>query len=271
MSDIVLASGVRSNLLSLQKTSNLLELTQGRLATGKKVNSALDNPNNFFTASSLSDRSKDLSKLLDSMGQSIQSLRAADSGIKAITKLVEAGQAKANQALQNSDATIRATFAGEFNELLSQLFDIAGDSGYSGKNLLGGDNLQVNFNEDASSQLTITAVDYTDGTGGLTLTNAANSWADDTDINAAVAELEAALTTLRSQAATFGTNMTVVQNRQDFTKEMMNSLQVGADLLILADQNEEGANLLALQTRQQLSTQSLSMAVQADQSVLSLF
>jgi flagellin-like hook-associated protein FlgL len=280
MSSVTLSAGVRSNLLALQQTSDLQALTQGRLATGKKVNSALDNPNSFFTASGLEARAGDLANLLDDMGQAVQTLRAADEGIKAITKLVEAAKAKANQALQSTVAADRATYLDEYNALLSQLEGVAEDSGYKGKNLLKGsptNDLKVTFNEDASNFITIVAVDFTDTSiaTGINLTDAtAGSWtpdaAGDTVINAVITAIATTLNTLRKQASTFGTNLTTVQVRQDYTKAMMSTLQVGADRLTLADSNEEGAKLLALNTRQQLSSSALSFASQADQNVLRL-
>ena len=108
-SDIVLSAGVRSNLLALQNTANLMAQTQQRLATGKKVNSALDNPINYFTAASLNNRAGSLNNLLDSVGNAVQTLQAADNGIKAIQQLVNTAQASARQALQTSATTARYT------------------------------------------------------------------------------------------------------------------------------------------------------------------
>lgn len=394
MSNIQLSSAVRQNLLSLQSTANMMSKTQNRLATGLKVNSALDNPSSFFTASALNNRSNDLGGLLDDMGQSIQTLKAADEGIKSITKLVEAAKGKANQALQSSSTADRHKFGAEYNELLGQIEQLAKDAGYSGKNLLAGagNDLGVVFNEDGTSKLDISAVDYTDvasslglvrqvgedpvpaspgsvvitaqdlydagagfpgnslnvrydtpvfnylvngltidssgtandaatdmesqingaavtglsasfdsGSGELTIsfedaniiafssvsgggygfyetstdyataTTGSTMFETDEIINAELDKLNTALNTLRSQASTFGTNLTVVENRQNFTKSLINTLEEGAGKLTLADTNEEGANLLALQTRQQLSSTSLSFASQADQNVLRLF
>ena len=93
----------------------------------------------------------------------------------------------------------------------------------------------------------------------------------DTSIDGFLDGLTAGLNTLRSQASSFGSNLSLVEIRTEFTKQMINTLQVGADNLVLADTNEEGANMLALQTRQQLSTTALSLASQADQAVLRLF
>src|SRR6266567_4325872 len=115
MSGIVLSASVRQNLLSLQSTAELLSTTQSRLATGKRVNSALDNPTNFFTAQGLNNRAGDLGGLLDSMSNAVKTLQAADNGISAITKLVQSGQALARQAQQTSDATERATLATQFD------------------------------------------------------------------------------------------------------------------------------------------------------------
>jgi flagellin-like hook-associated protein FlgL len=270
MADIVLSAGVRSNLLQLQKTSDLITLTQTRLATGKRVNSALDNPINFFTAQGLSNRAGDLGNLLDGMSNAIATIQAADNGISSLTKLVQSAQALVSQARQTSDTAVRSDLASQFNTLRTQIDELSGDSGFNGINLLGGNNLTVNLNEDASSTITVTAVNFTVA-GDLSVAAANNNWGSTANIDAAEDDLTDALTELRTQAQTFGSNLSTVQIRQEFTKAMINTLQVGADNLTLADSNEEGANLLALQTRQQLSTTALSLASQASQAVLRLF
>ena len=270
--DIVLSAGVRANLLQLQKTSEIITSTQSKLATGKRVNSALDNPINYFTAAGLQNRAGDLGNLLDSMSTGINTIQAANNGITAITKLVQSGQALASQAMQTSDTTIRASLATQFDAIRTQITQLAGDAGFNGINLLdsgNSSNLTVTLNEHGTSSVTITAVDFS--ATGLAVNAAANSWAGTADIGAANTDLTAALSTLRSQSQAFGSNLSTVQIRQDFTKSMINTLQTGADALTLADSNEEGANLLALQTRQQLSTTALSLASQASQAVLRLF
>lgn len=423
MSDIVLSSAVRSNLLSLQNTDALLSRTQERLATGLKVNSALDNPTNFFTASSLNARASDLGNLLDSIGNATQTLEAADNGIEAITDLVESAQSAARQALQDNTnatttteaadqavvgattqataeavvltgagvnlaandtlvftatdsstnvtreftftvsagdtvedlvsavngsgfvdatvsqtgvlsfsvggteslsivanvadaaatenagqtsltalgftdsanttigttdagtdvatltqaaaggaaSTVRQDLAAQFNELLSQIDELANDSGFNGVNLLGGvtEDLEVVFNETGSSTITIDGVDFS--SGGLGLNAVTDDFASDAVIDSQLDDLQTALTTLRSQASTFGANLSIVEARENFTTATINTLETGAANLTLADTNEEGANLLALQTRQQLSSTALSLASQADQNVLRLF
>ena len=270
MSDIVLSSGVRSNLLQLQQTSDLISTTQTKLATGKRVNSALDNPINFFTAQSLSIRANDLNGLLDTMSTGINTIQAANNGITAITKLVQSAQSLISQAQQTSDPTVRASLSTQFDAIRTQIDQLAGDSGINGVNLLGGNDLTITLNETGTSTVVVSGVDDTTS-GDLAITGAANNWAGAADIAAAGADLTAALVTLRSQSQALSSNLQTVQVRQDFTKAMINTLNTGADNLTLADSNEEGANLLALQTRQQLSTTALSLAAQADQNVLKLF
>src|SRR5688500_7445523 len=109
MADITLSAGVRQNLLSLQGTADLMAMTQNRLATGKKVNSALDNPLNYFTSQSLGNRASDLTSLLDSIGNAVQTITAADKGITSLTKLVQTAQAIAQQALQSATTTAKVT------------------------------------------------------------------------------------------------------------------------------------------------------------------
>jgi flagellin len=271
--DIVLTAGVRANLLQLQKTSDLITATQTKLATGKRVNTALDNPVNFFTAAGLTNRASDLGNLLDSMSNAFNTIQAANNGITSITKLVQSAQALVSQAQQTSDLTIRGNLATQFGEIMLQIDQLAADSGFNGINLLDTTNssdLTVTLNETGTSSVTVAAVDFSTA-GDLAINGALNSWAGAADITAASADLTTALTTLRSQAQSFGSNLSTVQIRQEFTKAMINTLQSGADGLTLADANEEGANLLALQTRQQLSTTALSLASQASQAVLRLF
>ncbi|MGN6461620.1 MAG: flagellin N-terminal helical domain-containing protein [Pseudolabrys sp.] len=503
MADIVLSAGVRQNLLSLQNTAQLMATTQNRLATGKKVNSALDNPTNFFTSASLQTRAGDLSALLDSMSNGIKTLEAADNSLTSITKTLETMQSTLRQARQdksfptasygvttnstgaittagsltfsggafgagnysitltepgtggsaavpatatgtggfaagagtdevgtggtltingramtinatdkvadvintinantaftgvtagvsggqltltgnaqgdtikvdgaagilsgigvdtagtgtttsraiagtpavapagarntldqlvaaiNNDSnlkdkvvasndsgklriqnlstqqlkvdgvdssgkidgtsTAQATIGGnetrtsltqQFNQLRDQLDKFSDDAYFNGVNLLRGDKLKLTFNETGSSALDIQARDK-DG-NSVSINNAYLQIASlvptdldsDASIDTQINTLGKALEAIRSQASNFGSNLSIVQNRQDFTKQMINTLQPGADNLVLADSNEEGANLLALQTRQQLSTTALSLSAQADQAVLRLF
>lgn len=182
---------------------------------------------------------------------------------------IEAGTTNATATVTNPNAT-RASLESDFNTVISQINQLVADTSYNGVNLLNGDNLTVLFNEDGSSSLQISGVTF-DAEGLGLEPAAAGSFQNDADLNGILDDLGAAINTLRTQASRFGSNLSIVQTRQEFTKAAVNTLQVGADQLVLADTNEEGANLLALQTRQQLSTTALSLASQADQNVLRLF
>jgi flagellin-like hook-associated protein FlgL len=486
MGDISLSKAVRSNLLSLQNTASMMAKTQERLSTGNKVNSALDNPTNFFTAQGLNSRAGDLNQLMDSMANGIQTLEAADNGLTSITKTLESMQSTLRQARQDksfqtasyslgagltsaqnisfsggavgstavdislgtaavpataatyagatvdlsaadpdfsaldgqtvsvngsvaytftSSATgqkaalaaaldtatggtttmdasglsisvadgtnfsiessaaavttaigiaatpttttdgvaavaaasksvdtlvseinnhadlkgkirasndngklrienqstqelnvdgvsstgaidgtstgaadilgnsVRAGLADQFNELRDQLDKLADDASFNGINLLRGDKLTITFNETGTSSIDIQTKGEEQVNAanlGVSTTLTAANLDSDSNIDAELGKLKSALNEVRSQSSSFGSNLSIVQNRQDFTKSMINTLQTGAANLTLADMNEEAANLLALQTRQSLSSNSLSLASQADQSVLQL-
>ena len=384
MSEINLSSAVRTSLLSLQNTADLLSSTQERLATGNRVNSALDDPTAFFSASALNNRATDLATLLDAEQQAIRTVEVADDGITAVQDLLSSARAQANAALQTDDLSARTTAAEAFDDIIRQIELLADDASFNGTNLLEGDNLQVIFNENGSSNLTvegfdltnaaaslglenqsgaatpatpasldISAVTFTEGQtatieigsqavnvnftagaagpggaltaaeaeaqinaaiatnptfaasstsvsggtitsdfGDITITNndvaagttvggaggstafipgSGGDFATNADINRTLSAIDGAFSTLRSAAASLGADLSTIQIRQDFTSALINTLEAGAGDLTLADLNEEGANLLTLQTRQQLASTSLSFATQADQNVLSLF
>jgi flagellin len=268
LGNISLTAGMRSNLLSMQATSSLLDRTQERLSTGKKVNSALDDPVAYFAAKGHTDRASDLTVRKDGMNEAIQAIKAADSGITAITDLLNQAKSLITSARTSSGASETSDLEAQYNSLMSQIDDIVTDSTYKGTNLLDDDNLVVEFNEDGTSSLTVSGFDAAHD-GDLSITDA--DFSTDTAMDNASSEIDAALNTLRSNAQTLSANLAVVNARLEFTTNMVNTLQEGADNLTLADMNEEGANMLMLQTRMSLGTTSLSLASQAAQSVLRLF
>lgn len=154
-----------------------------------------------------------------------------------------------------------------YNTIRTQIDRIVADSGYAGVNLLNGVDMTTFFNEGRTSSLTTKGVDFT--AAGLGLTDA--DFSSKEAIDTSVAQVRDALMTLRNFGNSLSNNLSIIQNRQDFTSQTINTLKAGADDLTLADQNEEGANLLALQTRQQLGVTALSLAAQSQQSVLRLF
>ena len=405
MSGIVLSASVRQNLLSLQSTADLLATTQNRLSTGKKVNTALDNPTNYFTAASLDNRASDINNLLDGIGNGVQVLQAANTGITSLQKLVDTAKSIVNQVLQspvgystkaNVDVTgtgagagtttaadinagklggavltfktatgtlavtVGSTFAtgagtatvktldqlnsvlasngvavsasisatadtltftstndaasqvitasataptgegvaisaatatvgavnaavadptsqatrsnlvSQYNVIIQQISTTAQDSSFNGVNLLNGDNLKLTFNETGKSSLNINGVTFNAGGLGLGKLTAGTDFLDSYSGNAVIAKLGTASNLLRSQASALGSNLSVVQIRQDFSKNLINVLQTGSSNLTLADTNEEAANSQALSTRQSIAVSALSLANQSQQSVLQL-
>jgi flagellin-like hook-associated protein FlgL len=384
MSGIVLSASVRQNLLSLQSTADLLSTTQNRLATGNKVNSALDNPTNFFTAQSLNNRASDINNLLDGIGNGVQVLQAANTGITSLQKLVDTAKSIANQVLQTTvgystkstvssaaavggtaanlvdgvtiksgdilaiaatgggtatsitlgasyslaqlntalaannlsasldsanklvitttnDAAsstigavtftttgtasfgavgapvadpasqaIRSNLVSQYNNIIQQITTTAQDASFNGINLLNGDNLKLTFNETGKSTLSITGVTYNATGLGLNSLVSGTDFLDNNSANKALTSLSAASTLLRTQASALGSNLSIVQIRQDFSKNLINVLQTGSSNLTLADTNQEAANSQALSTRQSIAVSALALANQSQQSVLQL-
>src|SRR5438552_3397284 len=323
MSDIVLTAAVRQNLLSLQGTADLLATTQTRLATGKKVNSALDNPTNYFTAAGLDARAGDISNLLDSIGNGVQVLQAANTGITSLQKLVDTAKSIANQALQqptgySTKSSIAFTGTGTgvapagpataadltTSKLNGGVYTFTNSAGTAVTITVGtaasafnpttkaatvktldqlntalavaGVNLSASITN--TDELTFTS---TNGGAGQPITGTAaptaptplaagTDFIDNVLTGKVLTALNNASSTLRSQASAFGANLSIVQIRQDFAKNIINVLQTGSSNLTLADSNEEAANSQALSTRQSIAVSALSLANQSNQSVLQL-
>jgi len=174
---IPLSSGIRSNLLLLQKTTAQLETTQLRLATGNKVNSALDGPAQYFAAKGLSQRSSDLSALKDNIGQAISTISAADKGVSSIESLIEQARGLTTQALGNlgndgNAVKLRKSLSDSYNTILRQIDKLAQDSGYQGKNLLAGSGLRLDAL--ASSKTSVNALSGISGARVTNVTSADN-------------------------------------------------------------------------------------------------
>ncbi len=354
-----------------------MEATQLRLATGKRVNSALDDPTRFFAASALTTRANGLNSLLDSVANAYKTVESANASLEALTNFVESAQSLATQAQAspattavytgsvagltvtsaittsagtdtvtigdgtvtatatssggfitvqqildavNNHATLkvkaelttdgrlqfqatnnntivrgglassseklqvgladgttsagtlsaaRTTLATQYDQLRTQIDQLTLNSAYNGVNLLTGGNLVVKFNEGGTTSFSVTGATL-DSTG-LGITASTNAFQTDKDVHDAMAKLTTAMSPLTAQAANFNSNLTVIETRQDFMEGMIETLQAGADDLVLADMNEEGARLMVLQTQQQLISTALSFAAQSNSSFLRLF
>jgi len=287
--DIALTAGMRNNLVSLQSLADLLNRTQTRLATGKKVNSALDDPVAYFAALAHTSAASDLEGLKNDMNEAIQAVKSANNGITGILSLIEQAKSVANSAKATTDQATRTADVAAYSALRTQIDNIAADSGYGATNFNAGDSLTVSFNPGGTSTLVITGNAADSATLGITAAvtspGAPGGW--DTGagttltagevttangiIDADIALLDAAKNTLKANSQSMSSNLSVISTRIDFTSNMENVLVDGSNKLTLADTNEEGANMLALQTRNQLGIVSLSLAGQAAQSVLRLF
>ncbi len=269
INDISLTAGMRNNLLALQKTASQLQTTQDRLSSGKRVNSALDNPTNFFAAQAATNRASDLNDRKDMMAEAVQTIKAADNGITAITALIQSAKGLASAAQGTSDTVAQSTYYKQYTQIKSQIDTLASDSSYRGTNLLTGNTLSIEFS-DKTGVAKLAIVGSTANSTGLSLTG--TDWGTATGAAGSdLASMDSALNTLRTTSSTLASNLSIITARQDFTTNMINTLQQGSDNLTLADMNQEGANMLMLQTRQSLGTTALSLSSQAAQSVLRLF
>ncbi len=274
--DISLSAAVRESLLSLNNTERLISRTQSRLSTGLKVASPIDDARIFFEAKSLNDRAEDLDNKRESIDQGISSVSAALEAINAIDNIIKQMKGLAISA-KSATGTEFTSLQSQYNELRGQIDNLANDATYQGLNLVNStaSSLLVSFSTLTSSSISIAGVDIqatalaveqfsvaidSDGTAGTAI-----------DIDLAIAQLDTAVTSLRGNASTIGSNVSLLQTRLDFTEQYVNVHELGAAKLSLAEITEEGANLVALQTRQQLGISSLAFAGQAEQSVLSLF
>jgi flagellin len=180
------------------------------------------------------------------------------------------GQTVATAQKDVESQATRASLIAQYNQVIDQITTTAQDSSFNGVNLLNGDTLKLTFNETGTSKLSISGVSFGPGGLGLSKLTAGTDFTDNAATNKTLASLTTAATTLRSQASSFGSNLSVVQIRQDFSKSLINVLQTGASNLTLADTNEEAANSQALSTRQSIAVSALSLANTSQQGVLQL-
>lgn len=277
MADIALSASVRAAVLNLRSTNDLIERTNNRLATGLRVASPIDDARVFFEAKALNDRANDLAEKKDGIDQGISSLSTALEAAESIDSLVRQAKGVAISAKTATGSEL-TSLVSQYNEILSQIDLLAGDASYQGLNLINGtgSTLEVSFSNLTASLLSVDSVDLTTDTAGLSLSSAASgtlagAWSLSSNIDARIDEIDAALTTLRGNSQTLGANVAILQTRLDFTEQYVDVLEQGGAKLTLADVTEEGANLVALQTRQQLGISSLAFAGQSEQQVLALF
>jgi flagellin-like hook-associated protein FlgL len=264
---------MQGNLISLQNINTEIQKVQTALSTGKAVNSASDDAVAFFSAQQGYNQATSLNQLKAAMGEGLQTVSTALNSITSATSILQQMKGLANQALSTSDTTQKGNLQTQYNQLQSQLNEITqNDANYKGTNLLSGqtgNNLTIDFNSTATSSITISSVDTTTTAYQPA---AASGWAtSDTNITASQTAVTTAIASFNGLSQTLGSYNALIQTRSDFTTQLSNIFQTGADNLTNADINKESADMLALQTQQQLSVSALSLANQANQSVLRLF
>jgi len=269
--DITLTSSARDVLTSLTTTNTLLGQTQEHLSTGKLINSASDNATAYFASQGFLASANNLNTVKNNLSNTLETVNSFDNSIGDVTSIVEQLQGITTQALGTTDTNTRLGLASQFNALTIQLDELVNDATFNGSNLLNTttNTLVVYFNETNTTALTITGVNIT--TVGLLTSSgntAANGFNGATDIQSAQSYLLTALGTLRTDAAQFGGNATLIQTRQDFTSNLITSLQNASNDLVVADVNTEGANLQALQAQDQLGITSLGVSGQLEQAIL---
>ena len=304
MSDIALSAASRQSLLSLQATQSNVDKTNGRLSTGMKVASAIDDAVAFFQAKALTDRAEDLSTRKDKIDQGVSALKVTVSATTSAAALIK-NMKGILDAARSQTATQRASSAQQLNQLVYQIDKLVRDASYQGLNLLNSSTstLSVYFSEKSDAKIDVKGINALaskmfinsqNNALSIAVTGAASAIgvvskmglcqlslfkistvagqnALNSKINNVLANLDRSISQLNAKSSNFGTSVAILQTRLDFTKDYVNSLKEGAGKLTLADTNEEGANLLALQTRQQMGIKVLSFAGQSEQAVLQLF
>jgi flagellin-like hook-associated protein FlgL len=236
------------------------------------LNAALSTAGIGVTASVSSTGFLTFTSSNDNASQSITVAGSASANTVDITGTTVAAivAASGTPVADAASQTIRANLVSQYNNVIQQITTTAQDSSFNGINLLNGDNLKLTFNETGKSTLNIQGVTFDAAGLGLASLTSGTDFLDNASANSALTLLGAASTTLRTEASALGSNLSIVQIRQDFSKNLINVLQTGSSNLTLADTNEEAANSQALSTRQSIAVSALALANQSQQSVLQL-
>jgi len=255
--DVTLSSAVRTTLDTTQRVADLQARTQEHLATGLR-NDLISDPQAVSISNSLSNRASDLLTTKDSLGQGASAVGATISGLEFISSLLDQAKAVATQYEATSDPTQQAALTQQFDVISQQIDAASQDTSYGGTNLISSspDTLNIVANEDGSSAISVPGAASDSTSLGLTLSTAS---------------VDAAQASVRSNIESIASNASVIDIRESFNDNLVNSLEEGAAKLTHADLNEEAANALSLQTREQLSTFATGIAAQSEQAVVQLF
>jgi len=274
--DITLSASTRSTLTALQKTTANLSSTQEHLSSGKTVNTASDNATAYFASQGFLNSANNLNTVKSNLSTALEEMSSFNNSIGDVESIISQLQGLTTQALGTTDTGTRAGLASQFNALATQLDELVNDATFNGTNLLNStsNSLVLYFNETNTTSLTVTGVNitsagllYNSSTGSVENV-ASGAWATSTTIQTSQSYLLTALSTLKTDAANFGGNATLIQTREDFTTNLMTSLQNASSDLISADSNTEGANLQALQAQNSLGITALGVSGSLEQAIL---
>ncbi|HEC91017.1 MAG TPA: hypothetical protein ENI55_05060 [Alphaproteobacteria bacterium] len=269
---ITLGAAQRLNYLERGNISRARDKASSRLSTGRKVNNIQDNPHAFLLAKSLIDRSSNLLAVKSDIGRGIDTLLATQNGLDAAQKLTEQLKGIAGSASSASGGE-RANLARQFDTTRSQLNNLVGDVSFLGANLLSNPAGTLNVRISDNPAQTFTVAGAATDAAGLGVGQASttyNNFATTADINAAVAAADSAISSIQSQGATIVSNAAILSVREKFSQNLADTLQSGAQKMVVADLNKEGARLLSATVRDALSVTSMRITAQSDQLVVKL-
>ena len=272
----LLSSGVRNNLFTLASNMSMMETVGERIATGKRVNSASDDPYAYFTSKNLTTKATNIDFVTSQYDIGSSTIQNSINALDAMDGLFEQAEALAMAAADGSStAAERAGYEASYIDILNQVEDFANSAGFQGTNLLAAGDLSVTT--EAGTSVGSTSVDYTDVTnieGGLTKTpdwSNADDGLGQGDATATLANIQAARTQVQAQQGIYANDQFIMETRKDFAESVQNLYLDEVSNLTDADPTEEAANLTALQTRAQLAQNTLALLMQQQQGVLSLF
>lgn len=269
---VTLTSAAYQALQSQQRTQVQIDNTTENIATGRKVNNALDSPAAYYQARELSNRAGDLLAVKDNIGQSLSTIEAASIGLHSLEETVQQLRAIVSSA-RSGNANQRQAAAENFNQVAGQLDQLASDTSYAGVSLTSGSpqDLTVAINDTGE---TLTVIGQASDQSGLGIGSALsdyNNFATNADIEAALADLDAASETIRTRERSFLSDVSVLNVREQFAQDLSDTLQVGSSNLVNADLEEEAATFLALQVRQKLGNVTLNLISEKSNAIASLF
>lgn len=272
-SDITLNPAVRSQLLALRHTAQLIAGAETRLTTGRRINGPADDAGAWMQARELTARAETQAAVRDEIDQARTALVAALDGVAAVQTLVEQMKSLALQAKASGSGSERAALATQFNDLRTQIDALLNDATYNGTTVVGdgAGSITIRISDDGSKTHAVQGVDLTTDSAAADIDAPTASWVTSIQIDASIANVDAALSAYKLQAQIIGSDAAYLQTRIDFLDDISDTLRGGADKLTLSDPNEDAMQLTSLELRYDLAVQALRQSTQREQRIFNLF